>query len=187
MQDLDSKVDVYGINNGDTVFVGSKAAEAAAAAAANAQKEAEAMAARAVRELQEQREREAAAAEQKRRDAQAIEQAIPQLNALFEKALQHLTPSGAHMTSSRGGGAAAAANFVEDVRELDELLQGLCEKTEALVARVPQLKSVEKVVEPWLQRLLEAINSNRAQSSPLWLDDATPSTRSSFNRCLPIF
>lgn len=187
MQDLDATVDVYGIANHATVFIGSKAADAAAAAAVAAQRDADELAARALRELQEQQQREAAAAELKRRDAEAIDQAIPQLNALFEKTLRHLTPSDARMASSRGGGAAAAANYVEDVRELDELLQDLCDKTEKLVARVPQLKSVEKVVEPWLQRLLEAINNNREQCGQLWLDDATPSTRSSFNRCLPIF
>jgi archaellum component FlaC len=133
--------------------------------------------------MQEKQEQEAAAAEQKRRDNEAIEQAIPQLNAIFDKALVHLTPSHNRMTSSSGSGASDAPNFVEDVKELDELLQDLCLKVEALAARVPQLKSVEKAVEPCLQRLLEAINKNREQCSPLWLDDATPSTCSSFVRC----
>ncbi len=163
-------MELLGIGNNSTVFIGSRAAAAAAAATQSA-----------LREQEEKKLREAAAAEQKRRDALAIEAAIPQLNGIIDKALLHLVPSGSH--SAIGGGGASAANYVQSVVELDELLQDICSKAEALLTRVPQLKSVEKVVEPCLQKLLEAINRNREDSSPVWLDDASPSVCRAFTRC----
>jgi wobble nucleotide-excising tRNase len=155
-----------------TVFIGSKAADAAAAAAAVAQQQAQALADRAAAEMQQKLQREAAAAEQKRRDAEAIAKGATELNAVFDKALAHLG----------SGGAKSAANHIENVKELHELLEAVCGKCEELTRRVPQLKSVDKVVEPLLMRMLEAINRNREQGSPLWLDDATPTTRASFKK-----
>jgi hypothetical protein len=161
------------------VFISSRAAALAAEAAALAAKEAADKVERAMAEMKATQERETAAAEQKRRDAEAIAGGAEELNAMFEKAQSHL------IAGAATGGGAAAANHVENVVELDELLLGLCDQTEKLVKRVPQLKSIGKVVEPCLQRLLEAINRNREECSPVWLDDATPSTRASFNRCRP--
>jgi hypothetical protein len=168
-----------GISHGCTVFIGSKAAEAAAAAAETAAKEAAAKVERAMAEMKLKTEREAAAAAQKRRDAEAIAAASFELSAMFDKALSHLG-----VNAPLGGGAAAAvANRVENVVELHETLLDLCSKAEVLTARVPQIKSVAKIVEPCLMRLLEAINKNRESGELLWLDDATPRTRQSFNRC----
>jgi hypothetical protein len=163
------------------------AAAAAAAAAATAAKEAAAKVERAMAEMKLKTEREAAAAAQKRREAEAIAAASFELSAMFDKALSHLGID-AHVNASLGGGGgggAAVANRVENVVELHETLLDLCSKAEALTARAPQIKSVAKIVEPCLMRLLEAINKNRESGELLWLDDATPRTRQSFNRCKP--
>jgi hypothetical protein len=165
---------MFGIVHGDTVFIASKAT----AAAALAMKEATALAERAAAELKEKNQRETAAAEQKRRDAEAIAGGATELNAMFDKALAHLGGAG----TSFGGAAAAAANTVENVVELDELLLHLCDQAEALAKRVPQLKSIDKVVEPCLQRLFEGMNRNRERGGPVLLDEATPRTCASFKR-----
>ena len=187
--DVEAKADMMGIFHGCTVFIDSKAAAAAAAAAETAAKEAAAKVERAMAEMKLKTEREAAAAAQKRRDAEAIAAASFELSAMFDKALSHLGID-AHVNASLGGGGgggggAAVANRVENVVELHETLLDLCSKAEALTARVPQIKSVAKIVEPCLMRLLEAINKNRESGELLWLDDATPRTRQSFNRCKP--
>lgn len=155
-----------------TVFIGSKAADTAAAAAVAAQQQTQALADKAAAEMQQRLQREAAAAEQKRGDAEAIAKGASELNAVFDKALAHLG----------SGSASAAANHIENVKELHELLEFVCGKCEELTRRIPQLKSVDKVVEPLLMRMFEAINRNREQGSPLWLDDATPTTRASFRK-----
>jgi hypothetical protein len=181
--DLEAKVDIMGISHGCTVFIDSKAAAAAAAAAETAAKEAAAKVERAIAEMKLKAEREAAAAVQKRRDAEAIAAASFELSAMFDKALSHLgSDTRANASLGGGGGAAVVANRVENVVELHETLLDLCSKAEALTARVPQIKSVAKIVEPCLMRLLEAINKNRESGELLWLDDATPRTRQSFNR-----
>jgi hypothetical protein len=180
--DLEAKVDIMGISHGCTVFVDSRAAAAAAAAAETAAKEAAAKVERAMAEMKLKTEREAAAAVQKRRDAEAIAAASFELSAMFDKALSHLGSDTHANASLGGGGAAVVANRVENVVELHETLLDLCSKAEALTARVPQIKSVAKIVEPCLMRLLDAINKNRESGELLWLDDATPRTRQSFNR-----
>jgi hypothetical protein len=171
--DLGASIELLGIHNNSHIFIGSKAAAAAAAAEQLA-----------LREQEERRFRETSAIEQKRRHAIAIEGAIPQLNAMFSKTLRHLDPSFALADTSGGGVFAAASNLVTSIVELDELLQDLCVNAEQLVARVPELKSVENVVEPCLQRLLQAINKNREECSTVWLDDATPRSVAAFNRCV---
>jgi hypothetical protein len=171
--DVQAKVDMIGIVHGETVFIGSKAA----AAASLALKEATVLAERAAAELKERNQRDLAAVQQKRRDTEAIASGAIELNAMFDKALAHLDSTGVSF-----GGAAAAANAVENVVELDELLLHLCEQAEALADRVPQLKSIDKVVEPCLQRLFEAMNHNRERGDPVNLDEATPRTKASFKR-----